>query len=102
VLNWLVLWLSSPAGVAGLLPSLPSLPSTGRHLPNGQDAAGLSEVALLLDATDPLLENGRHLSWRCLRVGGVCAGLEGGNAGCGISLHDTLVSLAETPGSAKT
>lgn len=31
-------------------------------IPDGKDATGLGEVGLLLDTTDPLLEDGRDLS----------------------------------------
>lgn len=43
---------------------------TSCHVPDGQDAAGLGQVGLLLDATDPLLENGRDLG-----RGGLCVGV---------------------------
>lgn len=65
-----------------------------KNVPDRKDAAGLGKASLLLDAADSLLENGRHLGRRGLRVGGICAGLEGGNGGCGISLSRP-VSLTE-------
>lgn len=40
-------------------------------VPDGEDTAGLSEAVLLLDATDPLLEDGGDLGGGGLRIGGV-------------------------------
>ena len=56
------------------------------HIPDGEDAASLSEARLLLDATDALLEDGGNLSRGGLV--GVGTGLHGGavqGGGCGIS-----------------
>lgn len=60
----------------------------GFDVPDGEDATGLGKASLLLDTANPLLENGRNLGRRGLRVGGVGAGLYRGsveNRGCGIS-----------------
>lgn len=69
------------------------------HVPDGQNATGLGEVGLILNTADPLLEDGRDLGWRCLRVG-VCA--DGGDGGCGISLQRGGLALARDPRGAKT
>ena len=66
-----------------LLPRIVTI--TQKNVPDGEDAAGLSEVGLLLDTTDSLLEDGRDLGGSGLGVG-VGAGLDGGNYRCGISL----------------
>lgn len=83
----------APCGSVGARTS-----SYKKNIPDGEDTAGLSETRLLLDTANSLLEDGRDLSWGCLGLG-VCAGLEGGNCGCGISLQleTTPVSLAERP-----
>jgi len=59
-----------------------------KNVPDRQDAASLGKAGLLLDTADSLLENGRDLGRRGLRFG-VCAGLEGRDDGCGISLSGT-------------
>ncbi len=59
-----------------------------KNVPDGEDAASLGKAGLLLDTADPLLENGRDLGRRGLRIG-ECAGLEGRDDGCGISLSGT-------------
>lgn len=55
------------------------------HIPDGKHTAGLSEVVLLLNTTDTLLENGRDLGGRGLGFG-VGTGLDRADNGCGISL----------------
>ncbi len=70
-----------------------------KNVPDRQNAASLGKVGLLLDAANPLLEDGRDLGWGGLL--GVCAGLEGRDGGCGISLYGP-VSLAERRARAKT
>lgn len=60
----------------------------GSDIPDGEDAASLGKASLLLDTADPLLEDGRDLGGRRLRVGGVGAGLYRGSVDhcrCGIS-----------------
>ena len=42
-------------------------------VPNGEDTAGLGETGLLLDTTDPLLEDRGDLSGRSLSVGSIAA-----------------------------
>lgn len=62
--------------------------TTGSDIPDGENAASLGKASLLLDTADPLLEDGRDLGGRGLRVGGVGAGLYRGSVdhcGCGIS-----------------
>lgn len=59
-----------------------------KNVPDRQDAASLGKAGLLLDTADSLLENGRDLGRGGLRFG-VCAGLEGRDDGCGISLSGT-------------
>lgn len=88
-----------PAQLPSPLPHSPSPPKTLDHVPDGQNATGLSEVGLILNTADPLLEDGRDLGWRCLRVG-VCA--DGGDGGCGISLQRGGLALARDPRGAKT
>lgn len=56
------------------------------NVPDRQDATSLGKAGLLLDAADSLLEDGRDLGRRSLRLGGVCAG-DGRDGGCGISLN---------------
>ena len=77
----------------------PPLPKILSHVPDGQNATGLSKVGLILNTADPLFENGRDLGWRCLCVG-VCA--DGGDSGCGISLQRVGLALARDPRGAKT
>lgn len=54
------------------------------NVPNRQDATGLGEVGLLLDATDALLEDGRNLG-RCGLLG-ICASLDRDSGGSGANL----------------
>ena len=63
----------------------------GNAIPDGQDAAGLCEVGLLLDATDALLKNGGDLGRGGLVR--VRAGLGGGDRRGDISLLRGFVSL---------
>jgi hypothetical protein len=82
-----------PVMAATSLPSGPVLSCVAKHpsscyVPDGQNAAGLGHVRLLLDTADSLLENRRDLGRRGLRFG-ICAGLEGRDGGCGISLSET-------------
>jgi hypothetical protein len=94
-------WTSFVSSAAGLPNSLLQVCSDGvctvwGNVPDGEDAAGLSEVDLLLDTTDPLLEDGRHLGRRGPGFG-VGAGLEGGDGGCGISLSRDLSAKPKIP-----
>jgi len=67
------------------------------HIPDGKDAASLSEARLLLDTANSLLENGGDLGRRGLGVGGVGSGLHGHGGGCGISDLGQKNKLAEAP-----
>ena len=51
----------------------------GSDVPDGEDAASLGKASFLLDTADPLLEDGRNLGRRRLRVGSVGAGLYRGS-----------------------
>ena len=53
-------------------------------VPDGEDATGLGKARLLLDTANPLLQDGGHLGWGSLRIGGVGPGEDAGD-GCGIS-----------------
>lgn len=58
------------------------------NVPDGEDAASLGKASFLLDTANPLLEDGRNLSRRRLRVGSVGTGLYRGSVEdrrCGIS-----------------
>lgn len=79
---------------SGLLGPLSAHGSEYLHIPDRENAAGLSEVRLLLDTTDALLENGRDLGGRGLGVG-VGTGLDGGDSRCGISGLVEKIRLAE-------
>lgn len=60
----------------------------GSDVPDGEDAASLGKASFLLDTADPLLEDGRDLGGRRLRVGSVGPGLYRGGVDdrrCGIS-----------------
>ena len=64
------------------------------HIPDGKNTTSLSEVGLLLDTTNSLLEDGRDLGGSSLGIGGVeSGGVDGG--GCGISELVVKNKLAE-------
>lgn len=62
-------------------------------IPNCKDTASLCEARLFLYAADSLLEDGGHLGWCGLGVGGIAAG-EGVDGGGCCSLLLMKVKLA--------
>lgn len=59
-------------------------PNFELHLPDRENTARLGETRLLLNATDTLLENGRHFGRPRLGVGGIVSSLNIDGGGCGI------------------
>lgn len=60
----------------------------GGDVPDREDTTGLSDVGLLLDTTDSLLEEGRDLSRRGLGLSSVVTELLGGDGGDGSASLD--------------
>lgn len=58
-------------------------PGCCASIPDGEDTAGLGETGLLLDTTDPLLEDGGDLGGGGLSVGSIAAseGVDDGGGG---------------------
>lgn len=69
---------------------------TGDTVTDGEDTAGLSEVGLLLDTADALLEDGRNLSGGGLGVGGIGSCLEGDRSGLEKSVLGSAGELVRT------
>jgi hypothetical protein len=63
-------------------------------LPDGENAASLGEGALLLDTTDSLLEDGRDLGGRGLRISGIAAGDGVDDGGSGTLLQCKKVHVS--------
>lgn len=60
----------------------------GGDVPDREDTTGLSDVGLLLDTTDSLLEEGRDLGGRGLGLSSVVTDLLGGDGGDGSASLD--------------
>lgn len=68
-------------------------------VPDRKHTSSLGEAVLLLHAADPLLQDGRDLGWRGLRVGGIVSDGAGEGRGAGLVVRKNRQYLVSAEGS---